>query len=130
MNLNGKLIARVGLGILTLMMAALTIPAYFDPTVNPGLANLTPELASLGSVAGTFLGRQLTVLIIAAIGIVVASRSLLMVGAFGITFLNGHDAVMLFLFGGSEEMFGAVSGLVIALLAGGCLYLAAQIKDR
>jgi len=46
------------LALLALVMLAFTLPAYLDTSNNPGLANLTGEAASLGSVAGAFLAAQ------------------------------------------------------------------------
>jgi hypothetical protein len=48
---------------MALAMAAATIPAYTNPTLNPGLPNLTWAALSLGDTAGAFLGRQLTLIL-------------------------------------------------------------------
>ncbi|SHH14487.1 hypothetical protein SAMN05444003_2170 [Cognatiyoonia sediminum] len=50
---------RALLGVLALILLVFTVPAYIDTANNPGLANLNGEVASLGSVAGAFLARQL-----------------------------------------------------------------------
>lgn len=112
---------RVIIGFLGLAMAAATLPAYFNPTMNPGLADLTGSALSLGGTAGAFLGRQLTLIIIALIGAFVGKRHLVMMGAFGMMFMNGHDAVFMGLMGGSTVT--AIAGLVFAILAAIALFL-------
>jgi len=118
MSLNKRLIARLILALVCLLMAALTIPAYLNPSLNPALATLTGEALSLGSAAGAFLGRQATILVLAAIGIGIARRDLLLAAAFVLGAINAHDAIFLFLFGSAESLGGALGGLVFAALAG------------
>ena len=77
------LAARIIIGLLAIVMAIFTIPAYLDPTTNPGLASLTGPAADLGSTAGAFLGRQLTLIIIALIGAASGHRLLVAIGGFG-----------------------------------------------
>jgi len=120
------LIARILLGVLALLILGTTVPAYFDTSANPGLAVLTGEAASLGSVAGLFLGRQLTLALIAVYGAVRRTREGLLIGAFGILFFNLHDAVLLTLAGSS--LVGAIAGLVLALAAGAVMALVLRKK--
>lgn len=119
MNTNSKqlLAARIILALLAITMAAFTLPAYLDPTSNPGLNALSGESISLGSTAGAFLGRQLTLIIIALIGAISGQRLLVAIGGFGIGFMNGHDAIFMGLVGGESMAFAAGAGAVFALLA-------------
>ena len=57
----------------------------------------------------------MTLIIIALIGVVSGHRLLMAIGAFGMAFMNGHDAVFMGLMGGSAASAGA--GLVFALIA-------------
>ena len=50
------LISRILIGLLALVMLAFTLPAYPNPTSNPGLADITGPALSLGTTAGAFLG--------------------------------------------------------------------------
>ena len=109
------LLSRILIGIMALVMAAATIPAYFDPTMNPGLTTLTGSALSLGETAGAFLGRQLTLIIIALIGAIVGQRYLVMIGGFAMMFMNGHDAIFMGLMGGPAV--AAIAGLVFAVIA-------------
>lgn len=116
MTLNKQyLVPRILIGLMALAMAAATIPAYVNPPLNPGLANLTGAALSLGDTAGAFLGRQLTLIIIALIGAVVGQRLLVMIGAFGLMFMNGHDAIFMGLMGGPTT--AAIGGLAFAVLS-------------
>ena len=115
------LIPRVLIGLMALAMAAATLPAYGNVTMNPGLANITGEAASLGETAGAFLGRQLTLILIALIGAVSGQRLLLIIGAFGMMFMNGHDAIFMGLMGGPAV--AAIGGLAFALLAALSIFL-------
>lgn len=99
------------LGLLALVMLVFTLPAYMDPSSNPGLANLSGEAATIGSVAGAFLARQLGLALIALYGALRGSTEALMIGAFGIAFLNLHDAVFLTVFG--TFGVGAIAGLIL-----------------
>lgn len=111
------LLPRILIGLMALVMLAATIPAYGNPTSNPGLINLTGPALSLGETAGAFLGRQLTVILIALIGAVTGLRHLVMIGGFGMAFMNGHDAILMGLVGGADMQVAAIAGLVFALLA-------------
>ena len=106
---------RALLGVLAFILLVFTVPAYIDTANNPGLANLSGEAASLGSVAGAFLARQLGLVLIAIYGAVSGTRQAVMLGAFGIGFFNLHDAIFLALFGAGG--IGAITGLVIGGLA-------------
>ena len=110
------LVSRILIGLMALVMLAATIPAYGNPTSNPGLINLTGPALSLGETAGAFLGRQLTVILIALIGVVTGLRHLVMIGGFGMAFMNGHDAVLMWLLGGPDFRMAAIAGLVFAIL--------------
>ena len=110
------LVSRILIGLMALVMLAATIPAYGNPTSNPGLINLTGPALSLGETAGAFLGRQLTVILIALIGVVTGLRHLVMIGGFGMAFMNGHDAVLMGLLGGPDFRMAAIAGLVFAIL--------------
>lgn len=120
MNKN-YLIPRVLVGLLGLAMLAFTLPAYPNPTSNPGLSELTGDALSLGSTAGAFLGRQLTLILIALIGAVVGQRHLVMIGGFAMMFMNGHDAIFMGLMGGPAE--AAIAGLVFAIIAAIAIFL-------
>ncbi|MEM9582185.1 MAG: hypothetical protein AAGA08_03645 [Pseudomonadota bacterium] len=109
------LLPRILIGVLALVMAAFTLPAYPNPTSNPGLAELTGPALSLGGTAGAFLGRQLTLILIALIGAVVGQRHLVMIGGFAMMFMNGHDAIFMGLMGGPAE--AAIAGLAFAVIA-------------
>lgn len=109
------LLPRIMIGALALVMAAFTLPAYPDPTSNPGLAELTGPALSLGGTAGAFLGRQLTLILIALIGAIVGQRHLVMIGGFAMMFMNGHDAIFMGLMGGPTV--AAIAGLVFAVIA-------------
>lgn len=115
---------RAVLGILALILLIFTAPAYIDTANNPGLANLSGEVASLGSVAGAFLARQLGLVLIAIYGAVNGTRQAVMLGAFGIGFFNLHDAVFLTLFG--EGGIGAITGLIIGGIAMAVAVIAAR----
>lgn len=115
------LASRVLIGLMALAMAAATIPAYTNPTLNPGLANLTGPALSLGDTAGAFLGRQLALIIIALIGAITCHRLLVMIGGFGLLFMNGHDAFFMGLFGGPAA--AAIGGLVFAVLSAIAIFL-------
>ena len=106
---------RVVLGALAAILLLFTLPAYIDTANNPGLANLSGEAASLGSVAGAFLARQLGLALIAAYGAVNGTAQPMLIGAFGVAFFNLHDAVFLTLLGAGGA--GAIAGLVIGGLA-------------
>lgn len=122
MALNKQnLLPRILIALMALAMAAATLPAYWNPTLNPGLTNLTEPALSLGETAGAFLGRQLTLIIIALIGAVSGNRYFLMMGAFGMFFMNGHDALFMGLMGGPAA--AAIGGLVFAIIAAISLYL-------
>lgn len=117
MSLNKNyLIPRILIGLMGLVMLGATLPAYGNPTSNPGLINLVDPALSLGETAGAFLGRQLTVILIALIGAVTGLRHLVMIGGFGMAFMNGHDAFFMGLFGGPDFKVAAIAGLVFAIL--------------
>lgn len=110
------IISRILIGLMGLVMLAATIPAYFNPTSNPGLINLTGAALSLGETAGAFLGRQLTVIFIALIGAYSGFRHLVLMGGFGMAFMNGHDALFMISTGGPEMQVAGIAGLVFAVL--------------
>ncbi|MEO0485872.1 MAG: hypothetical protein AAF092_08170 [Pseudomonadota bacterium] len=110
------LIPRILIGLMGLVMLGATLPAYGNPTSNPGLINLVEPALSLGETAGAFLGRQLTVILIALIGAVTGRRHLVMIGGFGMAFMNGHDALLMGLLGGAEFRVAAIAGLVFSIL--------------
>ncbi|MEM6466423.1 MAG: hypothetical protein AAF679_07945 [Pseudomonadota bacterium] len=117
MTLNKTyLIPRILIGLMALVMLAATLPAYLNPTSNPGLINLVDPALSLGQTAGAFLGRQLTVIFIALIGAVTGLRHLVMIGGFGMAFMNGHDALFMGLLGGPDFAAAAIAGFVFAVL--------------
>ncbi|NRB03523.1 MAG: hypothetical protein HRU30_09680 [Rhodobacteraceae bacterium] len=109
------------LALLALIIFAFTLPAYANPTSNPGLAILTGEAATLGSLAGAFLGRQLTLALIAGFGAMRGTATPMMIGAFGIGFFNLHDAVFLSLFGAGGP--GAIAGLILGVVGLGLMLL-------
>lgn len=109
------LLPRIMIGVLALVMLAFTLPAYPNPVSNPGLADLTGPALSLGSTAGAFLGRQLTLILITLIGAVSGHRHLVMIGGFAMMFMNGHDAVFMGLMGGPAD--AAIAGLLFAVIA-------------
>ena len=106
---------RALLALLAVVMLVFTLPAYMDPMSNPALANLSGAAASLGSVAGAFLARQLGLALIALYGAIHGATQPMLIGAFGIAFLNLHDAVFLSSFGNVGP--GAIAGLVLGGLA-------------
>ena len=108
-------VPRILIGVPAHAMAAFTVPAYPNPTLNPGLADLTGPALSLGSTASAFLGRQLTLILIALIGAVVGQRHLVMIGGFALMFMNGHDAILTGLMGGPAA--AATAGLAFAITA-------------
>lgn len=109
-------ISRVLIGLMALIMLAATLMAYGNPTSNPGLINLSGQAQSLGETAGALLGRQMTVIIIALIGAFTGLRHLVMIGGFGMMFMNGHDAILMGLVGGADVRIAAIAGLVFAVL--------------
>ena len=109
------LLPRILIGVMALIMLAVTFPSYFNPNMNPGLAIVTGDAVSLGQAAGAFLGRQMTVIIIALIGAFVGHRHLVLIGAFGMMFMNGHDAIFMGTQGGPAS--AAIGGLVFAIIA-------------
>ncbi len=108
-------VVRGLLALLAVVMLLFTLPAYLDTSSNPALANLSGATASLGSVAGAFLARQLGLALIALYGAIKGTTQPILIGAFGIAFLNLHDAVFLTSFGNFGA--GAVAGLVLGGLA-------------
>ena len=102
-------------------MLAFTLPAYPNPISNPGLADLTGPAVSLAGTAGAFLGRQLTLILIALIGAFVGQRHLVMIGGFAMMFMNGHDAFFMGLMGGPAE--AAIAGLAFAVIAANAIFL-------
>lgn len=109
------LLPRILIGALAIVMAVFTLPAYSNPTSNPGLAELSGPALSLGSTAGAFLGRQLTLILIALTGAFAGQRHLVMIGGFAMAFMNGHDALFMGLMGGPAD--AAIAGLVFAIIA-------------
>lgn len=103
------------LGLLAVVMLFFTLPAYLNTSANPGLANLIGEAASLGSVAGAFLARQLGLTLIALYGALNGTTQPVLIGSFGVAFLNLHDAVFLSAFGDVGP--GAIAGLILGSLA-------------
>ena len=104
-------VVRGLLGLLAVVMLLFTLPAYLNTSANPGLANLTGETTSLGSVAGAFLGRQLCLALIALYGALKGTTQPVLIGAFAMAFLNLHDAVFLSAFGNVGP--GAIAGLIL-----------------
>ena len=108
-------VVRGLLGLLAVVILLFTLPAYLNTSANPGLANLTGEAASLGSVAGAFLARQLGLALIAIYGALNGTTQPVLIGAFAMAFLNLHDAAFLSAFGNSGP--GAIAGLFLGGLA-------------
>lgn len=108
-------VVRGLLGLLAVVMLLFTLPAYLNTSANPGLGNLTGEAASLGSVAGAFLARQLGLALIAIYGALNGTTQPVLIGAFAMAFLNLHDAVFLSAFGNVGP--GAIAGLILGGLA-------------
>ena len=123
-NSKMNLASRVLLGVLTLVILAFTIPAYVDTANNPALAYLSGANAGLGGVAGAFLGRQITLALIAAYGVIKPNKQTLMIGGFAIAAFNLHDAFMLFAFGSGGA--GAIAGVVLGVLGLAVMYLASK----
>jgi hypothetical protein len=115
------LLPRILIGAMALIMAAATIPSYFNPTMNPGLTELTGPALMLGNTAGAFLGRQLTLIFIALIGAISGQRNLVMMGGFALMFMNGHDAIFMGLMGGPAVP--AIAGLAFAIIAAAAIFL-------
>lgn len=97
------------------------LPAYGDPRSNPGFAELTGPALSLVGTAGAFLGRQLTLIIVALIGAFVGQRHLVMIGGFAMMFMTGHDAIFIGLMSGPADV--AAAGLVFAIIAAVAIFL-------
>lgn len=116
-------VSRLLIVLMALVMLAATIPAYGNPTSNPGLINLSGAALSLGETAGAFLGRQMTVILIALIGAVTGLRHLVMIGGFGMMIMNGHDAILMGTMGGPDMRIAAIAGLVFAILGAVAIYL-------
>lgn len=117
MTLNKSyLIPRILIGLMGLIMLGATLPAYGNPTSNPGLINLVDPALSLGETAGAFLGRQMTVILIALVGAFTGLRQWVIAGGFGMAFMNGHDALFMGLAGGADMRVAAIAGLVFAIL--------------
>ena len=124
MSINkNHMLPRVLIGLMGLVMLAATLPAYFNPTMNPGLINLVDPALSLGETAGAFLGRQLTVILIALVGAYTGLRHLVIIGGFGMAFMNGHDAIFMGLAGGPDFQVAAIAGLAFAVLGAVSVYL-------
>jgi hypothetical protein len=121
------LLPRILIGLMALMMVAFTLPAYLNPNSNPGLTELTGDALSLGSTAGAFLGRQLTLILISLIGVIVGQRHLVMIGGFAMLFMNGHDAIFMGLMGGPAD--AAIAGLVFAIIAAVAIFLVWRKPD-
>lgn len=102
---------RALLGVLALILLAFTAPSYLNTANNPGLASLSGEAASLGSVAGAFLARQLGLTLIAIYGAINGTRQPVMIGGFAVGFFNLHDAIFLSLLGAGGV--GAIAGLIL-----------------
>lgn len=115
------LVPRILIGLMALAMAVATIPAYVNPTMNPGLSSVTGAALSLGETAGAFLGRQLTLIIIALLGATSGKRLLVIVGALGLMLMNGHDAIFMGLMGGPAS--AAMGGLAFAIISAIALFL-------
>lgn len=109
------LVVRGLLALLALVMLAFTVPAHLKPASNPALATLSGDAASLGSVAGAFPARQLGPSLIALYGAVNGTTQPVMIGAFGMAFLNLHDAIFLSAFGSVGP--GVIAGLILGGLA-------------
>lgn len=108
------------MGIMAVIFLLLTLPAYLNPASNPGLKALSGEAVSLGSLAGLFLGRQLTIALIAVYGAFRGTTEPLLIGAFGLAAFNLHDAIFITAFSGVKP--GAIMGLVFGLLAMGIIW--------
>ena len=106
---------RLTLGMLAAIILVFTLPAYLDPSKNPALAALSGEAASLGSVAGAFLGRQLTIALIALFGAVRGTTQPMLIGTFGMAFFNLHDAV--FIAATRGLMPGAIFGMILGMIS-------------
>lgn len=122
---------RALLALLAAVLLFFTLPAYLDTANNPGLATLSGEVASLGSVAGAFLARQLGIALIALYGAINGRFQPVLIGAFGVAFFNLHDAVFLSVMGSGGA--GAVAGLVlgaVALLIMGVAWRGSRGEDK
>lgn len=117
---------RILLALLALVIFAFSLPAYPNPSANPALARLSPENASLGSVAGAFLGRQVGLALIAIYGAIRGTTQPMLIGAFAMGFFNLHDAVLLSTFGSGGP--GAIAGLILG--AGAIIVMVAVGRKR
>ena len=95
-----------------------------------GLTHVTLKALSLEETAGAFPGRQLTLTIIALTGAISGpisgQRLLLMIGGFGLFFINGHNAIFMGLMGAPAS--AAIGGLVFAPVAAIAIFLVWRTK--
>lgn len=118
--------ARVVMGLTCLMVLAMTVPAFFNATLNPALASLPPDLAALGSVAGGFLARQFAIAIVGLYAAWKASPAMLMVAGAAVGIWNLLEGVFQLSAGGVQ---GGLAGLLIAGLALSVIWAAVRAKN-
>lgn len=116
--------SRVALGFVAGLILVLTVPGYFDIRLSPALAMLDGDPASLGSVAGGFLGRQVSLAVLALVTVWWGIRPAVFIGALGLALFNIHDAVFLTVFDGR-----VVGATVAIMLAGMCLWVMWSLRD-
>ena len=117
--------ARILMGLMCLMVLALTVPAFFNATANPALATLPPEFANNGSVAGGFLARQFAIAVVGLYAAWKATPGMLMIAAGATGIWNLLEGVFQLSAGGVQ---GGVAGLVFAAISAAVIWAAMHVK--
>lgn len=112
---------RYLLGALGILVAALTIPAFFSPSANPALAGMT----SLSMVAVIFLNRQLAIALTAIYGAWKGAGNAVLIGAVPMFLFNAFDVIAILIMG-TINMPAIIAGLVLAALAAVVIYMATR----
>lgn len=117
---------RILFGVMCLMVLGLTVPAFFDATANPGLADLPPEFATNGSVAGGFLARQFAIAVVGLYAVWKASPAMLVVAAGAFFIWNLLEGIFQLTAGSFQ---GGAAGLAFAALSGVVILAAIRPKE-
>lgn len=127
MKITAPLWARILLGIMSLMVIGLTIPAFINPGANPALAELPPEFAVFASIGGGFLVRQLAIALIGLFSAIQGNPMAVGVSAAAFMIWNLLEAVFIFIGRGMGP--GPVLGGLFAVL-GAVIIWAAYSKVK
>lgn len=117
--------ARILLGVMCLMILGLTVPAFFDPSVNPATATLPAEFATNGSIAGGFLARQFAIAVVGLYAAWKATPGMIMIAAGATGIWNLLEGIFQLSVGGME---GGVAGLVFAAISAVLIWAAARAQ--